>query len=536
MMAVGRGAGGAFALALAAWCGLFVAVRLWSGAAPSAVSSLLLAGAPSTSSGSSSSGVYAWGSTNNVKLFKRTHASTHPQRDGWFLSHYVGVEQTAAEFWMNGSQYSSKMATGDGETTGVLFETACGLEGVACCAERASMTTLGTFTFHQFRSWVTPAGDASIDDWVSFWSGLRSFSRAALDVPYDWDAYMSLSTHFYTPRLDAHVRRLVAEAVPFLSRTYANPADGSPAFAVFVNNPYDGHVFAVHAGAVDDDLRRTYFARHLDDDTNACPAANKVAFSRERLDDWWRGLNGTAKDALTGLPDVLAVSVNQPTADAAATAASLAAVAVLPWNFSTTSDADGCAVLEATLPTGKLVFAEALDDAQAYASLRFVEAPSARDGGRPVADYVAAADGNVATYVGENEGWARFLDYHVGLNVPGALDDYRAALDSRDPHYHAHIVPQSGTPDDGSIFAKGASGLCFELHGVFNYTAFDPEPLGSLNFCSADSTCAGDVPLCSGDVLHQSYPGFRVYAENASACDGDAGDCAHYAVAGSDAD
>ena len=221
MMAVGRGSGGAFALALAAWCGLFVAVRLWSGAAPSAVSSLLLAGAPSTSSGSSSSGVYAWGSTNNVKLFKRTHASTHPQRDGWFLSHYVGVEQTAAEFWMNGSQYSSKMTTGDGETTGVLFETACGLEGVACCAERASMTTLGTFTFHQFRSWVTPAGDASIDDWVSFWNGLRSFSRAALDVPYDWDAYMSLSTHFYTPRLDAHVRRLVAEDVPFLSRTYA---------------------------------------------------------------------------------------------------------------------------------------------------------------------------------------------------------------------------------------------------------------------------------------------------------------------------
>ncbi|KAH8054923.1 hypothetical protein JL721_10340 [Aureococcus anophagefferens] len=405
---------GIFAVTLVAFCGVFGVVRHARRAAP-------------TVALSADARPYEWGSPNSVKLFKRTHASTHPQRDGWFLSHYIGVEQTAAEFWSNGSQYSSKIYSGSADKKGLLYETACGLANASCCAERASMTTLGTFTFHQFRSWVTPTGDARVEDWVGFWNGLREFDVASTR-PYDWDAYMHLATHFYTPNLDAHVRRLVEE---------------------------------------------------------------KVAFSRERLEDWWLGLNGTAKNAETGLPDVLAVVVAQPTADAAATrraldSAGLGAAAV---EFHG-EPPDQCAVLEATLPTGKLVKSGTLGDDQAYASLRFVEVGGARGGGRPVADYVAVADGNVKSFMGANEGWARFLDYHIGLNVPGVLDDYRAPLDAVDAHYHAHVVPQSGTPDDGSIFAEGASGLCVELHGVFNYTAFDPEPLGSLNFCAADSTPA----------------------------------------------
>ena len=512
---------GIFAVTLVAFCGVFGVVRHARRAAAPTVAL------------SADARPYEWGSPNSVKLFKRTHASTHPQRDGWFLSHYIGVEQTAAEFWSNGSQYSSKIYSGSADKKGLLYETACGLANASCCAERASMTTLGTFTFHQFRSWVTPTGDARVEDWVGFWNGLREFDVASTR-PYDWDAYMHLATHFYTPNLDAHVRRLVEEKVPFLARHYANR--GQAMFVLYVNNPFNGHVFAVHGARLKDDLRETYFSRNVDDDLHACPGAAKVAFSRERLEDWWLGLNGTAKNAETGLPDVLAVVVAQPTADAAATRRALdsaGGLALLPWNF-TANRRDQCAVLEATLPTGKLVKSGTLGDDQAYASLRFVEVGGARDGGRPVADYVAVADGNVKSFMGANEGWARFLDYHIGLNVPGVLDDYRAPLDAVDAHYHAHVVPQSGTPDDGSIFAEGASGLCVELHGVFNYTAFDPEPLGSLNFCAADSTCAKGVELCSGDVLHQAYPGYRVYATNASACDGGAGDCAHYAVSGAD--
>ena len=40
--------------------------------------------------------------------------------------------------------------------------------------------------------------------------------------------------------------------------------------------------------------------------------------------------------------------------------------------------------------------------------------------------------------------------------------------------------------------------------------------------------------LCSGDVLHQDYPGFRVYAAANASCAGAPGDCGHYAVAGAD--
>ncbi|KAH8096322.1 hypothetical protein JL720_3687 [Aureococcus anophagefferens] len=454
---------GIFAVTLVAFCGVFGVVRHARRAAP-------------TVALSADARPYEWGSPNSVKLFKRTHASTHPQRDGWFLSHYIGVEQTAAEFWSNGSQYSSKIYSGSADKKGLLYEIACGLANASCCAERASMTTLGTFTFHQFRSWVTPTGDARVEDWVGFWERAEGVRRRVDARPYDWDAYMHLATHFYTPNLDAHVRRLVEEKVPFLARHYANR--GQAMFVAYVNNPFNGHVFAVHGARLKDDLRETYFTKP--------DGRRRRDAARARL----RGGLGAAAVEFHGEPP------------------------------------DQCAVLEATLPTGSS--SRAGPWATTRPTRRCASSRSAaRDGGRPSRDYAAAADGNVKSFMGANEGWARFLDYHIGLNVPGVLDDYRAPLDAVDAHYHAHVAPQSGTPDDGSIFAEGASGLCVELHGVFNYTAFDPEPLGSLNFCAADSTCAKGVELCSGDVLHQAYPGHRVYATNASACDGGAGDCAH---------
>ena len=79
-----------------------------------------------------------------------------------------------------------------------------------------------------------------------------------------------------------------------------------------------------------------------------------------------------------------------------------------------------------------------------------------------------------------------------------------------------------------------SAGLSVELHGVFDYSAFAPDPLGALNFCAADSTCAAGLGLCSGDVQNQDYPGFRVYAAANASCDGAPDDCAHVAVSGAD--
>ena len=107
------------------------------------------------------------------------------------------------------------------------------------------MTTLGTFTFHEFRSWLTPTGNASVEAWVAHWSGLRNFDTSK--EHYVWDAYMHLATHFFTPNLSSHARRVVSEGVPFLGRTYSNPVDGAAFYVLAVTNPYSGHAFFVHA-------------------------------------------------------------------------------------------------------------------------------------------------------------------------------------------------------------------------------------------------------------------------------------------------
>ena len=43
--------------------------------------------------------------------------------------------------------------------------------------------------------------------------------------------------------------------------------------------------------------------------------------------------------------------------------------------------------------------------------------------------------------------------------------------------------------------------LGFQWHGTFNYSTFEREPLGSLDFCSNSSTCAHGIPACNGDVF-----------------------------------
>ena len=220
-----------------------------------------------------------------LSLFKRTFASLEPQKDGEWLSSTIGLDQTAAEFWQNGTQYGASSTDADG-----VYQTSC-MDGKSCCAERASMSSLdGSFTFHQFRSWLTPAGDLSPEYWVSYWNDLHGNFSGASDSDYEWDGFMMLLTAFYTPDLTLFVKNMEGSQTPFLARYYTNPIDDVKMYTLFVNDPYTGHVYQLAAGHVDSSYEGL-FSTALDE--SSCEDAVKVDFSVEKLSSWWNGMNGT---------------------------------------------------------------------------------------------------------------------------------------------------------------------------------------------------------------------------------------------------
>ena len=438
------------------------------------------------------------GSGSRLQLFKRTSCVTNPQKDGWWLQTRLGLEQTAAEYWRNGTQYGSQARVAGG-----MYVTPCDTLDAACCSERAAMEALSaSITFHQYKSWVSDAGPKEPEMWIDYFNSLHgTFAGGGRDQPWDWDAFAFALTTFYTPDLSTHVTRLDALRQPYLARSYVNPHDGTTVYALFLSDPHSGQMYQIEGGLVDD---ASPFAAM---DASSCPNALASPFSTALADSWWRALNGTRNNS-QGFPDLLATRVSLPASSLDEPKAYWKALDFAPARWAeTTWEADNCATYASTFQGVRV------GDTQTYAVVQYVHAPDARVGTFSLEDYEAYVDGQLSAGMGRNEGWSRYNDNHVGIDLGqwGYLDDLKPAFDGFSPHYRAHTVPQGYVPNDGSMYTKSPSAVAIEWHGVFNYSEFAAD-LGSFNFCSEDTTCARGVPLCSGSVagvpsVHQEGDG-----------------------------
>ena len=131
------------------------------------------------------------GSGSRLQLFKRTSCVTNPQKDGWWLQTRLGLEQTAAEYWRNGTQYGSQTRVAEPSPSAGMYVTPCDTLGAACCSERAAMEALSaSITFHQYKSWVSDAGAKEPEAWIEYFNSLHgTFDGGGRDQPWDWDAF-----------------------------------------------------------------------------------------------------------------------------------------------------------------------------------------------------------------------------------------------------------------------------------------------------------------------------------------------------------
>merc|ERR1712046_71628 len=190
--------------------------------------------------------------------------------------------------------------------------------------------------------------------------------------------------------------------------------------------------------------------------------------------EWWSGMNGTMTNA-QGFPDLLVTHVTQPTENVTAVREHWNHFDFMPWNWTHAPDAGTGDYPCGFLATRAQVSSVTVDGEQenVFAVIRYVEAPNQRVGKHSVADYNDYVHATHKANMGRNSGWDRFIDFHLGLNIGNDqyLDDLKLPMDKYYPLYHAHGVPQQDTPDDGSIFAAGPSGLSYEWHGTFDYSA-----------------------------------------------------------------
>ncbi|KAH8050179.1 hypothetical protein JL721_11440 [Aureococcus anophagefferens] len=401
-------------------------------------------------------------------LYKKTHSSLDPINERiWLVSNFGFPWSGADEYWYDGAMASSTREVHMAELS----------DQVDLCAYRATFTFLGNYLWHELGS----------------------------TTAYEWDAYVYLSSAFYVPSIDAHALTLSKNGVPHLKRSYAGAA-GETWYVVFAFNPYNGETIALHSGTT------AYRGEYPAFEASMCVDAIALPFTVARYQAWWASFNATFDEA-SGLPDVLPALVSQPTHNATGVADFLrsAPAALYDWNVNervgdaregqaTGASGGACRITEIMAYTSIMEGDDDALDAAILAPVRFVES-SARTGDLSVADYVDLVDKSVRAFTGQDAGYSRWLDNHVGLGntlYKRPVDELAAWLERVDVPWHAHYTEMASDDDAAETLGpldRGRRGprlrapRRLQLHRV--------HPVGELDYCTRTSVCrAEDYAQC----------------------------------------
>ena len=159
---------------------------------------------------------------------------------------------------------------------------------------------------------MTPQGDVSVAQWVSFWSELHGNLS---DVGFAWDAWMHHSMTYYVPELTPFLAKWAENGTPFLARKYPLVYSGNDTsvnvtvFSAFVNLPHSGQIIEIISPAC---TQCGESADFRDFEPAACPASATVNRTVVEMDMAWNLMGGSQSNG-NDLPDLLVVKLSQPT-------------------------------------------------------------------------------------------------------------------------------------------------------------------------------------------------------------------------------
>jgi hypothetical protein len=173
-------------------------------------------------------------------------------------------------------------------------------------------------------------------------------------------------------------------------------------------------------------------------------------------------------------------------------------------NATSADSTTNCAWGSVQISTLGVEVAASMDDGDAdesYAEVRVVESPGARVGKTTVSQWARYIQSVHATWTGENAGWDRWLDNHVGIEVGGsatggALDRYVPRLERHNVSFRAKMggaAHGSWNATEGSLWTGGSGGQGVELHGDFDWSVLVANETVGMKYCASPAVAGASA-------------------------------------------
>jgi len=327
---------------------------------------------------------------------------------------------------------------------------------------------------------------------------------------------------------------------------YTSGLDGKTMYSVRMEVPNTGTIFEVIADHVDkkwqDDFE-PYQERE-------CGPMNHVPFTQKQLKHTWTKEGGkdvnsstigtSGEPASFGLPLLLMVQVAHPASGSLDDLKTyLEENAGYSNHYMEHKDStQECTWSDLTVP--QLIAAEDGEDDDSSSSvavklnLRLTKNKKAKQGHMSASFYGHYTTTTIQETVGNNEGYSRYLDNHIGIDISNvrSLDENAQILQSNNYAFHSGggletASDGSGNNDDignvgrrkamggmeshdkyaGSNWARGKSGVNFEFRGSYNGSFFNTSDIVQLDYCSPSGFSkkgVSDVTYCPEPAAAES--------------------------------
>lgn len=382
-------------------------------------------------------------SSEEPNLLRRTFASVNAQLDSDFVSTQLGIKMS-----VNMSSYCSKQDTS---------------EDRQACAIRKGHSDARDFDLHFLESRATPMGETSVEDWVNYWQSLNS----NFDEDFKWHRFMSQAVSLYSPDLSPFILRWRNSGTAMLLRQYDSPLDGRTIYSGRVSIPHTGTIIEVVSDKVSQHLQDSFFEYAVEE----CVEANFIAWTVNSMQNMWSGVEVNE----LGLPDLLVVQISNPAEDASEMPAYFQSTTGVKLNSSSHSQAD------LACQWSDIAFNVRSGDSNQVV-LRMVQNSQAFEGEHHYSEYENYVTETVDALVGYNQGFSRYLDSNIALELPESvsLDLNAELLRQSKVSYH------SSDNDDGGInWSRGSNGLGVEFNGRYDMSHFNADDLRQMDSCSS---------------------------------------------------
>ncbi|KAH8046656.1 hypothetical protein JL722_13549 [Aureococcus anophagefferens] len=307
---------------------------------------------------------------------------------------------------------------------------------------------------------------------------MHNFSAA----DFSWNEFVHQGMTFWAPTLDPFLG-FWGHDVAVLYRKYVESSSGDRVYSARVVVPGSGHVVEIVSRNVSDPKPFSNYS-----EVGECPEANHLASTMAELEDQWTKFGGSSHAEDLGLPDLLIAQITMPVANEADTPrfGDFLRTHLSPEDQRTVRSSEKTIIEKngrTTCAHADTMVSLTLNGSY-QVPIRYVyNADAARTEGRSVHVYGTLYTDHLDEVMGCDAAYARYADWHVGIETEATLDYSAARLCANDVGFK-----NGGTTNLTQLNLTTTA-------GPFNWTAADANITNAIlgsNWCRGTNGLGDD--------------------------------------------